>query len=58
MQTPIQPNGVESGICISNELPGDTDAEAQGPHTETASDCVSVLTAETGVTVLQAPAAA
>lgn len=58
MQTPIQPHGVESGICISNEPPGGTDAEAQGPHTETALDCISVLTTETGVTVLQAPAAA
>lgn len=54
----FSPTGVESGICISKELLGDTDAEAQGPYTETALDCISVLTTETRVTVLQAPAAA
>ena len=48
----FSPTGVESGICISKELLGDTDAEAQGPYTETALDCISVLTTETRVTVL------
>lgn len=54
----FSPTGVESGICISNKLPRDIDAEAQGPLAETALDCISVLTTETGVTILQVPAAA
>lgn len=55
-------NSTQLGWSLASTFPkellGDTDAETQGPHTETALDCISVLTTETRVTVLQAPAAA